>query len=172
MLRMRNSNKLNGVARNFARGILPPQPRAASPEQRRPYWLADEIAEAATSFEKFQADKVTAHDSIMSWRALADVPLPASGTGSVEGAWGQTLENSKTVVSGGSDGFQFFHLPSSRSSRSPLLKARWTVLRRLGFGIWSYRRLAEELKLRNYPREVRPRLDGQVYRSGIDDYIS
>ncbi|KAF1348669.1 hypothetical protein BDV97DRAFT_399232 [Delphinella strobiligena] len=172
--RMRVSSKLCGVANDFATRKLPLMPRAALPQQQRPNWLADEIEEAASSFGDLQAAGSVPNDYSVppSWDALADVPLPTSKSSSIAIVWGQTLELSTGSAQSQSYGFHYYHLTSHRDPRSPLASTDWNTLRRLGFGLWSNRRLAEELDMKNYPKDLNPPSQGFIYRHGIDSYMS
>jgi len=140
---------------------------------QRPKWDADEIEEATSSLEELQAAGViTADHSVpLSWHALADVPLPLAKATPSAVAWRETLDSAYSAQHH-SGGFLYFFLPSTRRPQRPLSGADWTILRRLGLGIWRNSRLGEELELRNYPIGIKPPAEGFVYRVGIDDFIS
>lgn len=83
----------------------------------------DEIVEIASSL-----DELGPHEQIV-WRPL--VPKPALES--------QARELARQV--GGSYGYAFFNRACQGLPYSPLMGADWAVMRRLGFGIWSDRRL-------------------------------
>ena len=58
-----------------------------------------------------------------------------------------------------SDGYRFFHGYGLRIPMSPLKKSSWLHFRRLGFGIWDLKRMAE-LEMLQGPQEFRPPREG------------
>ena len=68
-------------------------------------------------------------------------------------------------------GFNFFRTLGSLGGRSPLDGTDFREFRRIGFGIWSMKRLCG-LEVWNWPPKVVPPRNGIYYQFGVDEWMS
>lgn len=123
----------------------------------RDKWQDDELEDV---MECIDALHVTGHSCshpvAILWEALAPVPTSASAASRTELHWGLDLGGSMRSLERPGRGHNWFHGPCLRYRCSPLVDADWKVFRRLGLGIWEYRRLAEELELTMWSTSFKP----------------
>lgn len=133
-------------------------------------WAADEVDEVIESYNELKAahEDPTPLTEILSWSAMVRPPPPAADASDEQKAWAETFEQQAQAARGLTRGQQLFNMLFQRWHGSPLRSADWTVMRRLGFGIWSTARLAE-LHLTSYPLDVDPPNDPYAHQVSIGD---
>lgn len=119
----------------------------------------DEIDEMVLEFEDMGTSlcEIEAPGEI-SWEALTPMPtFKTFANGQQYSLEARQVRDRRRTVFPPRDshGYVFFHRPYQRWPWSPLIGADWKVLRRLGFGIWSDRRMKQlGLKSRDRPLQA------------------
>ena len=134
-------------------------------------WEVDELAMVKQSLRSLALG--LDHDTPLNWIAMPAVPQPASSATSLQIAWNETFEMVDREMCSPPSAYAFFHAYAQQAGGSPLKGTDWTILRDLGLGIWSRRRMAEDLELANYPQSVKPPGNGRLgYDAKLDDFLS
>ena len=146
-----------------------------------PAWELDEIEcvyQYLHDIDKGSSEVLNALDSTHWHNQLQQ--LPAAPAKTMEG-WSVSgwevkspqnlMSESKNIALRPSPGFGFFRTLESLGARSPLQDVDFRGFRRIGFGIWSMKRLCG-MRVCNWPPKVLPPQNGLCYQLGVDEWMS